>query len=205
MSSRTAESTLHVSVQPPRLLDQLRQAAVLHFGRSEPADRHVEWVRRFILFHGKRHPRELDVSAATKFLDHLVRSEKDPPRALESAHEALAFLYVQVLQLPREPFVLPQPPRLLDGIRHAPRVGHYSPRTEECYIEWATRFIRFHRMLHPNTVGVDSGDRQSSFDRHFFPTRFAAWSACSNRSEAAERLRPRIDQIRPRKSTNGPK
>ena len=45
-----------VSSQPPRLLDQLRQAALSHYGRPEPADRHVEWVRRFILFHGKRHP-----------------------------------------------------------------------------------------------------------------------------------------------------
>ena len=57
--------------QPPRLLDQLHQAAIRHYGRREPADRHVEWVRRFILFHGKRHPRELGVSAAATYLEHV--------------------------------------------------------------------------------------------------------------------------------------
>lgn len=53
-----------VPPQPPRLLDQLRQSALSHYGRPEPADRHVEWVRRFILFHGKRHPRDLKLEAA---------------------------------------------------------------------------------------------------------------------------------------------
>jgi integron integrase len=48
---------------------------------------------------------------------------------------------------------VPQPPRLLDRVRHAIRVRHYSPRTEECYVEWATRFIRFHGLRHPNTMG----------------------------------------------------
>jgi integron integrase len=34
------------------------------------------------------------------------------------------------------------------------RVGHYSPRTEDCYADWAVRFIRFHGMRHPNTMGA---------------------------------------------------
>jgi hypothetical protein len=36
--------------QPPRLLDQLRQVALDHFGRPEPAQRFADWARRFILF-----------------------------------------------------------------------------------------------------------------------------------------------------------
>jgi hypothetical protein len=32
-------------------------------------------------------------------------------------------------------------------------VRHYSPRTEACYVEWAERFIRFHGLRHPNTMG----------------------------------------------------
>jgi hypothetical protein len=42
---------------PPKLLDRLRAAALAHFARPEPADRYAGWARRFILFHGKRHPR----------------------------------------------------------------------------------------------------------------------------------------------------
>src|SRR5262249_15787907 len=30
----------------------------------------------------------------------------------------------------------------------------YSPRTEVCYVEWAERFIRFHQLRHPNTMGA---------------------------------------------------
>jgi hypothetical protein len=48
MSSAAALTV--VPVQPPRLLDQLQQSALARFGRPEPGQRFVEWVRRFILF-----------------------------------------------------------------------------------------------------------------------------------------------------------
>src|SRR5439155_7124392 len=47
----------------------------------------------------------------------------------------------------------PEPPRLLDRVRRAARVRHYSPRTEHCYVEWIIRYIRFHGLRHPNTMG----------------------------------------------------
>ena len=84
---------------PPRLLDQVRQAAQNRFGRPEPGERYQEWVRRYILFHGKRHPRELAASDAARFLEHLAQSEKDPLRSLEQALEALLFLYQHVLHI----------------------------------------------------------------------------------------------------------
>ena len=39
-------------------------------------------------------------------------------------------------------------------MRRAMRVGHYSPNTEACYIEWVERFIRFHGLRHPNGMGA---------------------------------------------------
>jgi integron integrase len=47
----------------------------------------------------------------------------------------------------------PQPPKLLDRVRHACRVRHYSIRTEDAYHDWAERFIRFHGIRHPNRMG----------------------------------------------------
>jgi integron integrase len=47
----------------------------------------------------------------------------------------------------------PQPPKLLDRVRHACRVRHYSVRTEEAYHDWVERFIRFHGIRHPNAMG----------------------------------------------------
>lgn len=47
----------------------------------------------------------------------------------------------------------PQPPRLLDLVRSRLRALHYSKRTEEAYVGWLVRFIRFHGMQHPSTLG----------------------------------------------------
>ena len=138
---------------PPRFLDQLRHAADRQFGHPEPGERFVEWTRRFILFYDKRHPREMGSVEIHRFFDHLARAEKDPLPRLEQAHEAIEFLYVELLCIDLGEVRIPEPPRLLDRLRWALRVRHYSPRTEACYVEWAERFIRFHGMRHPNTMG----------------------------------------------------
>lgn len=52
-----------------------------------------------------------------------------------------------------DPNPAPQPPRLLDELRRALRVRHRSPRTEEAYVHWVRRFIRFHGMRHPRDLG----------------------------------------------------
>jgi integron integrase len=44
--------------------------------------------------------------------------------------------------------------KLLDQVRHAARVKHFSYRTEQCYVQWITRYIRFHGIRHPNTMGI---------------------------------------------------
>ncbi len=38
-------------------------------------------------------------------------------------------------------------------VRAALRAGHYSPRTEEAYVGWIRRFVRFHGHRHPRTLG----------------------------------------------------
>lgn len=48
-----------------------------------------------------------------------------------------------------------KPPRLLDRLRDAIRVRHYSIRTEEAYVQWARRFILFHNKKHPAAMGAD--------------------------------------------------
>ena len=51
------------------------------------------------------------------------------------------------------PVVPSPPPRLLDRVRQALRLRHYSPRTEEAYVAWIRRFILFHRKTHPMLLG----------------------------------------------------
>jgi integron integrase len=139
---------------PPRLLDQLRQTAARCGHGPATLQAFVAWSTRFILFNDKRHPRDLSVSEIGRFLDHVARTEKDPLPAVDAARTALDFLYRAVLHLDRGELPWPRPPRLLDQVRHVMRVRHYALRTEECYVQWITRFIRFHGLRHPRELGA---------------------------------------------------
>ena len=87
---------------PPRLLDRVRHAIrVRHFAiRTEQT--YVDWVRRFILFHGKRHPQEMGVAEVEAFLTHLAVERGVAASTQNQAKAALLFLYREVLgeQLP---------------------------------------------------------------------------------------------------------
>jgi integron integrase len=48
----------------------------------------------------------------------------------------------------------PHPKKLLDQVRDALRLNHYSLRTEETYVDWITRFILFHNKRHPKDMGT---------------------------------------------------
>jgi hypothetical protein len=113
--------------QAPRLLDLVRQAAQARFGQDGPAQRHADWARRLVLFHDKRHPRDLDLGDVRRFLEHVAQTEKDPLECLEEAHAALTFLYHDVLGLDVGELPFPDPPRLLDRLRRACRVRQLSP------------------------------------------------------------------------------
>jgi integron integrase len=61
------------------------------------AKTYVFWSRRYILFHGKRHPRELGAEALTQFLNHLAGVERVSASTQSQALSALIFLYRHVL------------------------------------------------------------------------------------------------------------
>jgi integron integrase len=48
----------------------------------------------------------------------------------------------------------PRAPRLLDVVRARIRAKHYSPRTEEAYVGWIRRYVRFHASKHPRQMGA---------------------------------------------------
>jgi integron integrase len=85
------------SQQSPKLLDQLRGAIrVRHYSiRTEEA--YVDWARRFILFHGKRHPKEMGAEEVTAFLTHLAQERNVSASTQNQAKSALLFLYREVL------------------------------------------------------------------------------------------------------------
>jgi hypothetical protein len=64
--------------RPPRLLDQVRdKLRTLHCSyRTE--QQYLQWVRRYILFHQKRHPREMGAPEVEAFLSHLAVARCSP-------------------------------------------------------------------------------------------------------------------------------
>lgn len=85
------------TARTPKLLDQLR-GAVRTRGYSLSTERtYAHWCRRFILFHGKRHPRELGASHVEAFLNHLATTRNVSSSTQNQALAALLFLYRQVL------------------------------------------------------------------------------------------------------------
>lgn len=80
-----------------RLLDQVRERLrYLHYSlRTEVA--YVQWIRRFVLWSGKRHPREMGRVEVEGFLTHLARDGQVSPATHRQALSALLFLYKEVL------------------------------------------------------------------------------------------------------------
>jgi hypothetical protein len=88
-----------VSDKKPKLLDRVRSdLRVKHYSiRTERA--YIDWIRRFILFHGKRHPNEMGEQEISAFLTHLAVDRHVAASTQNQALCALLFLYQQVLQL----------------------------------------------------------------------------------------------------------
>jgi len=84
---------------PPRLLQRVRQAIRVRHYSIRTEDTYVDWVRRFILFHDKRHPSELGAAAVAQFLTHLAVDRGVAPSTQNQAKSAILFLYREVLEL----------------------------------------------------------------------------------------------------------
>jgi site-specific recombinase XerD len=82
----------------PKLLDQVRDTIRLkHYSlRTEQA--YSDWIRRFILFHNKRHPRDMAEQEVSQFLTHLARDANVAASTQNQALSALLFLYKEVLK-----------------------------------------------------------------------------------------------------------
>jgi integron integrase len=81
----------------PRLLDRVRAAIrARHFSRRTE-EAYVAWIRRYIFFHGKRHPTEMGAPEVTRFLTSLAVEDHVAASTQNQALSALLFLYREVL------------------------------------------------------------------------------------------------------------
>ncbi len=84
-------------VRQPKLLDRVREANRLRHGSRSTEKSYVGWIRRFILFHGKRHPAEMGAPEVTQFLSALAVEGQVAASTQNQALSALLFLYRHVL------------------------------------------------------------------------------------------------------------
>jgi integron integrase len=84
--------------QPRKLLDRVRDAIRLRHYSYRTEKSYVDWIRRYILFHNKRHPQEMGVAEIEAFLSHLAVQEQVASSTQNQAFSAILFLYRNVLK-----------------------------------------------------------------------------------------------------------
>jgi len=83
----------------PKLLDGMRGILRRKHYSIHTEEAYVQWARRYILFHGKRHPREMGEKQIEAFLTHLAVHGNVAASTQNQAMNALVFLYRQVLEM----------------------------------------------------------------------------------------------------------
>jgi integron integrase len=81
-----------------KLLDEYRERLRVKHYSLRTEDAYLHWARRFIYFHGKRHPREMGGPEVEAFLSHLATEGRVASSTQNQALAALLFLYREVLQ-----------------------------------------------------------------------------------------------------------
>jgi len=81
----------------PKLLDRVRTTAALQHLSPRTIEAYIHWIRRFIFFHNKRHPKDMGAKEVREFLAYITESLSVSASTQNQALNALAFLYHKVL------------------------------------------------------------------------------------------------------------
>ena len=103
VTSQSDQPPVNLSPPPtpakPRLLDQVRQAIRTRHYSYMTEKAYVAWIKRFIFFHNKRHPREMGEGEIGQFLSSLATDKHVSASTQNQALNAIVFLYRHVLDL----------------------------------------------------------------------------------------------------------
>jgi integron integrase len=106
-SQRTASSPPKTPAQPPqeqagkgkKLLEQVRDTIRLKHYSERTGETYVYWITKYILFHNKRHPKEMGFPEVEAFQLHLAKEQKLSASSQNQALSAVLFLYRHVLKI----------------------------------------------------------------------------------------------------------
>ena len=91
--------TTTLKSSPPKLMEQVRVTIRLRGLSYRTEQTYTDWIKRFILFHDKRHPKDMGVEEIRAFLTHLVMERNVAASTQNQALHSLLFLYKQVLEI----------------------------------------------------------------------------------------------------------
>jgi integron integrase len=96
----TIGQTISAISTPPKtkLLDQVRETIRRKHYSIRTETTYIDWIRRYILFHRKRHPAEMGAPEMEQFLNHLAVEKRVAASTQNQALSALVFLYREVLR-----------------------------------------------------------------------------------------------------------
>jgi site-specific recombinase XerD len=160
----------------PKLLDRVREAVRLRHYSRRTEEAYVAWIRRFIVFHGKKHPSSMGGTEIGRYLSYLAADRKVSASTQNQALSALLFLYRQVLRID---------PGTIDHVAHAHSPTHVpvvlsidevravlAQLTETPWIVAALLYGAGHRLQEC----LDLRIKELDFDRHqIVVRRGAAW------------------------------
>ena len=89
-----------------KLLDQARDVLRLKHYSYRTEETYVDWIRRYILFHQKRHPNDMGTPEIQAFITHLATERTVAASTQNQALSAILFLYREVLHKDIEPVLL---------------------------------------------------------------------------------------------------
>lgn len=92
-------TVLFITMAEKKLRDQVRDIARLRHLSLRLEEAYWNWIRRFILFHKERHPRDFGSEEITTFLTHLAVEGRVAASTQNQAFNALLFLYREVIKL----------------------------------------------------------------------------------------------------------
>lgn len=124
---------------PPglKLLDQLRYVLRVRKYSVRTEESYVGWVRQYILFHNKVHPRQLDGSAIATFIEHYSVNRQASSSTIRQAMSALVFFYAHVLAIDLpwiDNLVTPKKPVFVPTVLTPKEIGAIFSQLEKSYL-----------------------------------------------------------------------
>lgn len=85
--------------RPPKLLDQMQQELRTRGYALRTERTYIDWARKYILFHKKRHPQDMGANEINAYLSHLANHENVAASTQNQALSAILFLYNHILHI----------------------------------------------------------------------------------------------------------